>query len=108
MRLLTPEAAYLEERSRAGKRGRIEVRRFVFPMAVVLGGGACAGACGACAEGPGVFAYTVAGFILFFATLVTIARVGLRIDARLGAKKWVASLPRAELGMAAPPQGYRS
>jgi hypothetical protein len=107
MRLLTPEAAHLEEQTRAGTRQRLEVRRFAFPMAVVIGGGACAGGCAACAEGPGVFVYTVAGSLLFFLLLLGIARLGLRIDARLGAKRWILGLPRAELGIAAPPQGYR-
>ncbi|HEY8075120.1 MAG TPA: hypothetical protein VIF62_13445 [Labilithrix sp.] len=110
-RLLTPASAFAELREAARRQSKREVRKVVVIVASVVGGATLMVMCME-TLGPSTNPPPSLGGLLAvaFATLsvLLLVRVGFVVDARLGARRWIAGLPRAQLAFVRLPTSYRA
>jgi hypothetical protein len=110
-RLLTPVGAYDELRAESRRRSRRELRRIVAIVAAVVGGAALMVSCVACAEhdaNPSAIWSSLVVVATVTTAVLLLVRLGFIVDARLGARRWMSTLPRAHLAFVRLPSTYRS
>jgi hypothetical protein len=87
------------------------LRKIVVIVAAVVGGAALTVSCIACAEResePGAILSSLLVVTLVTVAILMLVRLGFAIDARLGARRWMATLPRAQLAFVRMPSTYRA
>jgi hypothetical protein len=110
-RLLAPHVAHEKLRAEANRRSKRELRRIVVIVAAVVGSAAITVGCLACAEhdaNPSSIWSSMLVVALITALVLLLVRVGFMVDARLGARRWMTSLPRAHLAFVRMPSTYRA
>ncbi len=110
-RLLAPATAFEELRAHARRASKRELRKIVVIVAAVVGGAALTVSCLACGEhdsNPSTIMSSLLVVALATAGILLVVRLGFVVDARLGARRWMAGLPRAHLAFVRVPSTYRS
>jgi hypothetical protein len=109
-RLLRPIDAFEQLRSQAERQSRRELRKIVVIVAMVVGTAALGVSCIACADDRATPAIMSSLLVVAIVTIgvLLLVRVGFVLDAKLGARRWMRRLPRAQLAFVRLPSSYRS
>lgn len=109
--LLTPTQAYESLRAETRRRSRRELQRIVVIVGAVVGGAALMVSCVACAQkdaNPSAVWSSLVVVAVVTTAVLLLVRLGFLVDAHLGARRWMSTLPRAQLVFVRLPSTYRS